>query len=112
MGPPIICGPNIFRNFAPTNNIINMKKLYLLLTIAYLSTFAVAQEKFELGKPNNDAYRYLDSVTHIDGIGTQMHISCFKNSTTQYNLKRAITGNIARRTALRPLHRQRQKGRD
>ena len=33
-----------------------------------------------------------DGMTHIDGIGTQMHISCFKNSTTQYNLKRAITG--------------------
>lgn len=38
-----------------------MKKLYLLLTIANLSTFAIAQEKFELGKPNNDAYRYLDN---------------------------------------------------
>ena len=37
-----------------------MKKLYLLLLMAGLSTWAMAQEKFELGKPNNDAYRYLD----------------------------------------------------
>lgn len=38
-----------------------MKKLYLLLTIACLATQAIAQEKFELGKPNNNAYRYLDN---------------------------------------------------
>ncbi len=38
-----------------------MKKLYLLLTIACLSTFASAQESYELGKPGNDAYRYLDN---------------------------------------------------
>ena len=44
-----------------TYYIISMKKLYLLLTIACLATQAVAQEKFELGKPNNDAYRYLDN---------------------------------------------------
>ena len=39
-----------------------MKKLYLLFAIACLTTFAIAQEKekYELGKPNNDAYRYLD----------------------------------------------------
>ena len=44
-----------------------MKKLYLLLTIACLSTFAVAQvkEKYELGKPNNDNYRYLDQYKHL-----------------------------------------------
>ena len=37
-----------------------MKKLFLLLLIAALSTSAMAQEKFELGKPNNSDYRYLD----------------------------------------------------
>ena len=37
-----------------------MKKLYLLLIAASLSTLTMAQEKFELGKPNNDDYRYLD----------------------------------------------------
>ena len=38
-----------------------MKKLYLLLLTAILSTPVLAQEKFELGKPNNDNYRYLDA---------------------------------------------------
>ena len=33
-----------------------------------------------------------DGVTHIDGIGTQMHISFNKNSSTQSSLKAAITG--------------------
>ena len=33
-----------------------------------------------------------DGVTHIDGIGTQMHISFFKNSNAQNGLKTAITG--------------------
>ena len=39
---------------------MDMKKLYLLMLVASLSTLAMAQEKFELGKPNNDNYRYLD----------------------------------------------------
>ena len=33
-----------------------------------------------------------DGVTKIDGIGTQMHISCYENTTTLNNLKTAITG--------------------
>ena len=33
-----------------------------------------------------------DGVTHIDGIGTQMHISFKKNTNDQNALKRAITG--------------------
>lgn len=33
-----------------------------------------------------------DGVTKIDGIGTQMHISYYENSTSQSNLKKAITG--------------------
>ena len=37
-----------------------MKKLYLFMLTAGLSLSAVAQQKFELGKPNNDNYRYLD----------------------------------------------------
>lgn len=37
-----------------------MRKLYLFLLAAHLSVPAVAQERFELGKPNNDNYRYLD----------------------------------------------------
>ncbi len=37
-----------------------MKKLYLLLFTAVLSISAMAQENYELGKPNDDNYRYLD----------------------------------------------------
>lgn len=37
-----------------------MKKFYFLLLLTTLSSHAFAQEKFELGKPGNDAYRYLD----------------------------------------------------
>ena len=33
-----------------------------------------------------------DGVTKIDGIGTQMHISYYENSSSQENLKKAITG--------------------
>ena len=32
-----------------------------------------------------------DGVTKIDGIGTQMHISCFENNTHQNNIKKHIT---------------------
>ncbi|MGM9719154.1 MAG: endo-1,4-beta-xylanase [Prevotella sp.] len=32
-----------------------------------------------------------DRVTKIDGIGTQMHISCFENDTHQNNIKKHIT---------------------
>lgn len=31
-----------------------------------------------------------DGVTYIDGIGSQMHISCYMNTTTQENKKKAI----------------------
>ena len=37
-----------------------MKKLYVLLFAFGLSSWAMAQEKFEQGKPNDDNYRYLD----------------------------------------------------
>ena len=37
-----------------------MKKMYLLFLAVSLSISAFAQEKFELGKPNDDNYRYLD----------------------------------------------------
>ena len=37
-----------------------MKKLYLITLLAVLLIPAMAQEKYELGKPGNDNYRYLD----------------------------------------------------
>ena len=33
-----------------------------------------------------------DGITKIDGIGTQMHISYYENTSSQNNLKKAITG--------------------
>ena len=38
-----------------------MKKFYLLFIAGCLSISAMAQEHFELGKPNNNNYRYLDA---------------------------------------------------
>jgi len=86
-----------------------MKKLYLLLLTASLSVMAVAQEKFELGKPNNDDYRYLDEYLalkdYIDyekypnfklGAGTTVD-DYLKKSTvykmTNANFSETVAGN-------------------
>ena len=42
-----------------------MKKLYLIILAACLPFSAVAQEKYELGKPGNDNYRYLDAYDNL-----------------------------------------------
>ena len=88
-----------------------MKKLYLLLTITSLSTLAVAQEKekFELGKPNNDAYRYLDDYQGLKnyinyekypnfklGIGTTVNNYLQKTlvyKMTNANFTETVAGN-------------------
>lgn len=86
-----------------------MKKLYLLLLAAGLSIAANAQEKFEMGKPNNDNYRYLDEYKalkeYIDyskypnfklGIGTTVS-NYLNNSTvrnmTNKNFTETVAGN-------------------
>ena len=86
-----------------------MKKLYLLLLSACLSVSAMAQEKFEQGKPNNDNYRYLDGYKdlkeYIDyskypnfklGIGTTvseyLNNSLVKNMTNR-NFTETVAGN-------------------
>ncbi len=86
-----------------------MRKLYLLLLAAGLSASAVAQEKFELGKPNNDDYRYLDEYKalkeYIDyskypnfklGAGTTvndyLNNSLVKNLTNK-NFTETVAGN-------------------
>ena len=86
-----------------------MKKLYLLLTITSLSTLAVAQEKFEQGKPNNDAYRYLDDYQGLKnyinyekypnfklGIGTTVNNYLQKTlvyKMTNANFTETVAGN-------------------
>ena len=42
------------------NLIITMKKILMSVLVASLAVSAMAQEKFEQGKPNDDNYRYLD----------------------------------------------------
>ena len=86
-----------------------MKKFYLLLLTASLSTLAMAQEKFELGKPNDDNYRYLDAYQalkeYIDyskypnfhlGAGTTVS-DYLKKSTvyklTNQNFTETVAGN-------------------
>jgi GH35 family endo-1,4-beta-xylanase len=74
-----------------------MKKFYLLLIIASLSVSAVAQEKFELGKPNDDNYRYLDELLalkdYIDyskypnfKLGAGTTVNDYLKKSTVYNL--------------------------
>lgn len=86
-----------------------MKKLFLLLLTAALSTSAMAQEKFELGKPNNSDYRYLDEYHALKeyinyskypnfklGIGTTvndyLNNSLFKNLINK-NFTETVAGN-------------------
>ena len=86
-----------------------MKKLYVLLFAASLSTLVMAQEKFELGKPNDDNYRYLDKYKalkeYIDyskypnfklGAGTTVD-DYLKKSTvykmTNANFSETVAGN-------------------
>ncbi|MDO4993353.1 MAG: endo-1,4-beta-xylanase, partial [Prevotellaceae bacterium] len=77
-----------------------MKKFYLLMLAAGVSSMASAQEHFEKGKPNNEAYRYLDQYKglkeYIDyskypnfklGIGTT--VSEYNNKGTVYKLTNA-----------------------
>ena len=86
-----------------------MKKFYSFLLLASLSITAMAQQKFELGKPNNDAYRYLDNYKalkeYIDrdkypnfklGAGTTvndyLNKSLIKNLTNK-NFNETVAGN-------------------
>ena len=86
-----------------------MKKLCLLMLAACLSVSAMAQEKFELGKPNDDNYRYLDEYLALKeyinyskypnfklGAGTTvsdyLNKSLFKNLINK-NFTETVAGN-------------------
>ncbi len=86
-----------------------MKKFYLFMLAACLSAPAMAQEKFELGKPNDANYRYLDEYLalkeYIDyskypnfklGAGTTvsdyLNNSLFKNLINK-NFTETVAGN-------------------
>jgi GH35 family endo-1,4-beta-xylanase len=86
-----------------------MRKLYILLFAVSLSTISLAQEKYELGKPNNENYRYLDEYQalkdYIDhtkypnfklGAGTTvndyLNNSLVRNMTNK-NFSETVAGN-------------------
>ena len=92
-----------------SNKTTTMKKSLLWMLAASLSTTAMAQEKFELGKPNDSNYRYLDEYQalkeYIDyskypnfklGIGTTvndyLNNSLVKNLTNK-NFTETVAGN-------------------
>ena len=95
--------------FAPSSKVCNMKKLYVLLFAASLSTLVMAQEKFELGKPNDDNYRYLDEYKalkeYIDysmypnfKLGAGTTVDDYLKKTTVYkmtnaNFSETVAGN-------------------
>ena len=86
-----------------------MKKILMWMLVACLSSSAVAQEKFELGKPNNDNYRYLDKYKalkeYIDyskypnfklGAGTTVNEYLSNNlvkNLTNKNFTETVAGN-------------------
>ena len=88
---------------------IYMKKFYLLLLTASLMTPAIAQENFELGKPDLNNYRYLDELKplkeYIDyekypnfklGIGTTVPEYLQKSTVykmTNANFTETVAGN-------------------
>ena len=86
-----------------------MKKIFMMVLFASLSATAMAQEKFEKGKPNNADYRYLDNYKalkeYIDrdkypnfklGAGTTvndyLNNSLVKNLTNK-NFDETVAGN-------------------
>ena len=77
-----------------------MKKLYALLFAVCLPVWAFAQEKFELGQPNNDSYRYLDDYDNLKDyidyskypnfkLGAGTTVNDYLKKTTVYKLTNA-----------------------
>ena len=77
-----------------------MKKLYLLMLAAGISAMVMAQQKYELGKPNNDNYRYLDNYLglkeYIDyskypnfKLGAGTTVDEYLKKSTVYNMTNA-----------------------
>jgi GH35 family endo-1,4-beta-xylanase len=85
-----------------------MKKILMWMLVASLSAPAMAQEKFELGKPNDDNYRYLDGYAalkdYIDyskypnfklGAGTTVDDYLKNNSVVQKLTNQNFTETVA-----------------
>ena len=76
-----------------------MKKLQLLLLVASLAAPAMAQEKFELGKPGNDAYRYLDQYKGLKEYIDHEKYPNFKLSIATENLNNSLVKNLISKNA-------------
>ena len=76
-----------------------MKKLYLLMLAASLSTSAMAQETFELGKPNNDDYRYLDEYNALKEYIDHEKYPNFKLGIATENLNNSLVKNLISKNA-------------
>ena len=86
-----------------------MKKIYTAALALVLSATAMAQEKFELGKPNDDNYRYLDEYAALKEyinrekypnfrMGIATIVSDYINNQTMrklvnYNANETVAGN-------------------
>ena len=77
-----------------------MKKLYLLMLAAGISAMVMAQQNYELGKPDNDNYRYLDNYQglkeYIDyskypnfKLGAGTTVDEYLKKSTVYNMTNA-----------------------
>ena len=88
-----------------------MRKLLLFIFTACLSASAVAQEKFELGKPNDDNYRYLDDylalkeyINYTDypnfKLGSGTTVSDYLNNSLFKNL---INNELRRQCSVTPV---------
>ena len=83
-----------------------MKKLQLLLLVASLAAPAMAQEKFELGKPGNDAYRYLDQykglkeyIDHEKYPNFKLGIATENLNNSLVNLNNSLVKNLISKNA-------------
>ena len=104
-----LCSPK--HNYQP----FIMKKFYLMLFAGSLAITALAQEKFESGRPNNADYRYLDGYKalkeYIDyskypnfklGIGTSVPEYLQKSTVyklTNKNFTETVAGNAMKMTS-------------
>ena len=84
-----------------------MKDLFFFIMALSLAVPAVAQEKFEQGKPNNDKYRYLDSYDNLKDyidytkypnfkLGAGTTVNDYLNNTT---VKKMINNNFTETVA-------------
>ncbi len=74
-------------------------KTLLVMFAASLATTALAQEKFELGKPNDDNYRYLDEYKALKEYIDHDKYPNFKLGIATENLDNALVRNMISKNA-------------